>query len=186
MTTTIHIHEDDWGLRTLHPRGAWSELAADLAAAEAAGEANRAPGGGWSEMHLIAPPALAFADVGLTPVRAAAIVAAHLPRASRFVATAGAGFTPGVHDPYGVYDDDPLAFGAREGFIKLDVRDGALAAIWFDLADAAAAAALRRAFEALDAETPCVIADYVAGACGSVRDGAFLDAYFTAVIGGPD
>ena len=60
---TIHIHEDDWGLRTLHPLGAHTEVTDDLSAARAAGEANRAPDGlGWTDLYLIKTPSLGFAQ----------------------------------------------------------------------------------------------------------------------------
>lgn len=52
-----HIHEDEWGMRCLHPLAASTEVAGDLRASEVARGANRAPDGiGWTDVHEIAAP----------------------------------------------------------------------------------------------------------------------------------
>jgi hypothetical protein len=88
-------------------------------------------------------------------------------------------------DPLGVYEDEALCFGAQEAFVKLDVDAGMLDAVWFDLhtGDAAKVSGLRDALLALDAETPCVIADYLLAVTGPVSDAPFLDAHFAALTG---
>jgi hypothetical protein len=128
---------------------------------------------------------LTFADVGLTATRAGEILVEHLPRVGRFVATATRGFMADApRDPLGVYDDEPLCFGhGEEAFVKLDLDVGVLAGIWFDprTSDAAKVGNLRGALLALDAETPCVIADYSLEVTGATSDAAVLDAYFAAL-----
>ena len=60
--TNIHIHEDEWGMRCLHPLAAATEVAADLREAEAASGANRAPDSvGSSDVHVIAAPVVDLA-----------------------------------------------------------------------------------------------------------------------------
>jgi hypothetical protein len=88
---TIHIHEDFWGMRSLHPLAARYEVETKVDEASRAGEASRDPSGfGWNDMHVCTRPELTFPDVGLTAARAAEILGEHLPRVRRFVATATA------------------------------------------------------------------------------------------------
>ena len=185
----IHIHEDDWGMRELHPVAASAEAVALMEDERRASAANRSPDGlGWTELHVIESPEVGFADAGLTVERAVEILGAHLPKVQRFVATATAGLEEGVHDPLGVYDDDPICFGFdADAFVKVDVRDGGIAAIWFDLTHdgVAHASAMRQAFVDLDAEAPSVIADHHVDVIGAVRDASFLDGYFAALTSEP-
>ena len=68
---TIHIHEDNWGMRNLYPLAAQSEALADLQEATAAGEKNRDPSGfGWTDVHVIKPPSTTYVDAvsAVTPL----------------------------------------------------------------------------------------------------------------------
>jgi hypothetical protein len=167
VTAAIHIHEDDWGMRSLHPAAAWDEVAADIAESAAASERNRAPSGvGWTDIHLIEAPSVGFADVGLELDDAAAALLPILPRLEVFDAATEA-----------------WCFGrGQHCFIKLEPRGALVRSIWFELrgADRDAAAALRKAIEAVDALAPSIIADYWLKAAGPVGEPAFLDAYFAA------
>lgn len=181
-TGLIHIHEDDWGMRSLHPAAAWQEVAADLEKAVESGERHRAPDGvGWTALHVIADPAIDFAGIGLQVEVLARDLAAIMPRVPRFVATASAGFDPATHDAYGTYEKDAWCFGhGADCFIKLEPRDGLVRSIWFEARtnDPQRLADLRRAIEAVDRAAPAMIADYWADAAGLVRDTAFFDRYF--------
>ncbi|MET7771370.1 hypothetical protein [Nocardia sp. NPDC005366] len=179
--TEIHIHEDEWGMRCLHPLEAAAEVAADLLAAEAASRANRAPDGvGWTDVHVIAAPADDYAAAGLTFAQADAALTPIMPRIRRFVATASAGFTEGVEDPMGSYEDDAYCYGVDAScFVKLDGEEPLVEQIWYqaDTEDPARLDRLRRAIIAVDRLVPSVIADYRLDCTGSVGDGEFLDRY---------
>ena len=59
-----------------------------------------------------------------------------------------------------------------------------MVSVWFELAtsEVERARELRRALTAIDADTPCLIADYWLDVTGAVSDDAFLDTYFAALI----
>jgi hypothetical protein len=178
----IHIHEDDWGLRNLYPVAAFAEVAADMRAAADAAEQNRAPdGSGWTDLHLIRPPSAETASFDIRLERLVPKLSALMPRVRRFKATAMAGFEPGVDDPYGHADDDPVCYGFDAGcFVKVEVKGGRAGAIWYDCttADADRLRRLRAAFLAIDRLAPCVVGDYVLDIAGPVGDTAFLERYF--------
>jgi hypothetical protein len=183
VIAAIHIHEDDWGMRSLHPAAAGDEVAADLAESAAASERNRAPSGvGWTDIHLIGAPSVSYADVGLELAAAAAALASVLPRIKIFKATTGGAIGSG-RDPYGSHETEAWCFGhGSHCFVKLEPAGALVRSIWFELrgADRDDAAALRKAIEAVDALAPSIIADYRLKAAGPVGEPAFLDAYFAA------
>lgn len=184
---TIHIHEDDWGLRCLHPMRAWSEARADLAKARAEEIARRAPeGAGWTDVHEIAAPAASFDAAGVTLDVLRAALAAHLPRVAQFNATASCGFGEGGHDAMGVYQTDPDCYGLSNScFVKIDSEDGVVTSVWFERPDdEASLARLRAAFAAIEQAAPTFLIDYVRDAQGELADVAFLDAYFAPDAGG--
>jgi hypothetical protein len=178
----IHIHEDDWGMRSMHPAAASKEVSAELARAIAAGEANRAPDGlGWTAMHVIQEPTFNYESAGLAVATAEHMLAVIMPRVRKFTATATAGFDPGVRDPLGSYEEDALCFGFDANcFIKLEASDDLVREIWFEAraGDQNHLLALRRAIEAIDTIIASVIVDYWLDLTGSVRDNVFLDRYF--------
>ena len=181
----IHIHEDDYGLRALHPLAARAEVRTDLAAAVKSGIEHEAPGGGWTQMHVITPPRATFAGTGLALEALKAALAAHLPRVSRFVMTAGGGFTPGSHDSYGVYDDAPVCYGFdEEAYVIVETGGagghGAVQAIHFERSteNPASLTALAAALRAVDALTPCLLADYAWDVEGAVADAAWFEGYW--------
>jgi hypothetical protein len=180
----IHIHEDDWGMRSLAPMEAWGEAADDLAKAEAARVANRAPdGAGFVDLHVIEAPSLTYAHVGVTRDAICAALAAHLPRVAQFNATASCGFGAGAHDAMGHYEADPDCYGlCADCFVKIDIKDGGVREVWFQKPwDAPERrddiARLRAALLAIDALHPSFVSDYEEEAQGALGDAAFLDAY---------
>ena len=187
MSVLIHIHEDDWGMRSLHPIAAWPEAAADIDEAAAAGNRNRAPDGvGWTSVHVIAEPQIDFTSNGLSLEEAARLLAPLMPRVKRFVATSMAGFRTATRDPYGSYEENAWAFGFDAGcFIKLEPEGDLVRRIWFEAStgNTAHLAALRLAILAIDAIAECILIDYWSDSSGRVRDGGFLDRYFAALAG---
>jgi hypothetical protein len=105
----------------------------------------------------------------------------------RFYATATAGLGRETRDgPYGSYQEGTWCFGrGTHCYIKLDVRDGLVERIWFDLSssDPADATALRLSIEAIDQLAPSLVADYVLDAEGLVADPDFLRDYFQLLTG---
>lgn len=178
----IHIHEDDWGLRVLYPAAAWDQARVDVSRAAQAGIENRAADGvGWTDVYTIGTPEIDFTHVALPLWRAADALEALFPRVYAFTATAGAGFS--AHDPLGSYEQDAYAFGDAACFVKLEPAGKLVKQIWFDAhgADQSQLAALKRAFIALNAFAPALIADYRLDAAGLIGDAEFLDAYFAAL-----
>lgn len=180
--TTIHIHEDDWGMRSLHPVAAWVEAVADLGIAIEAGQRNRAPDGiGWTDVHVIQEPQHNFSSTGVSLDELSGKLGPIMPRVSRFVATALAGFDVARPDPYGSYEDDAWCFGFdAHCFIKLEPRNGLVERIWFEArtADIDRLAALRQAIQAIDRVVESLIIDYWVDVAGRVRDDEFMSAYF--------
>lgn len=187
MSDVIHIHEDEWGMRSLHPIAAWGEAARDVEAAIAAGERNRAPDGvGWTGLHVIEEPAVDFTGTGLRLADLAGQLERHMPRVRRFNATATSGFDTSRRDPLGSYEDDAWAFGFDAAcFLKLEPRGDLIARIWFEACtdNADRLAALRSAIETVDASAEAIIVDYWADATGRVRDKEFIRRYFEWIAG---
>lgn len=186
---SIHIHEDAWAMRCLHPAAAWPDVVREMMRAQAASERNADPNGlGWTDIHVIDPPAIGFAAVGLRPQTVGTALAPLLPRVTHFAATATAGFRPGVRDPYGSYDDDAWCYGHDAScFIKLDLAHDVVTGIWFEAStsDASHLRALGDALRAIDCLTPSIIADYWLDAAGAVADEIFMRRYFDA-LANPD
>ncbi|MFT3727433.1 MAG: hypothetical protein QM759_06405 [Terricaulis sp.] len=185
---SIHIHEDDWGMRNVHPIAAFGEVTADIGAAVEASERNRAPDGiGWTDVHIIEPPSLNYGDVGLTFDTADAVLAPIMPRVRNFFATSTAGFDPAVRDPHGSYDDAYCYGFSSHCFIKLDGAGDTVQRIWFQApSDPAQLKPLFAGLIALDALVESVIADYWLDATGRVRDGEFMTTYMRHLIGEDD
>lgn len=188
MTHGIHIHEDDWGMRSLHPIAAWRDAIADLGEAVEAGNRNRSPDGiGWTAMHVIKEPTADFSSLAMSLGAIASRLQTVMPRVRRFTATASAGFDTSRRDPYGSYDDDAWAFGFDAAcFVKLEPAGTLVSRIWFEARtdDRERLAALRRAITMIDDAAEAMIIDYWADAAGRVRDAAFLDRYFTWLASG--
>lgn len=184
---TIHIHEDDWGIRNVYPAMAWADARRDIASATEASVRNRAPDGiGWTEMYIIQPPQADFTKVPLELQRLLAALAPLMPRVSRFYATASAGFGAAVRDPYGSYDEDAVCFGFSAAcFIKVEPQADLVARIWFEActSDEAELQALRSALLAIDRLAPAIIADYGSQIAGRIDDAAFLDRYLAHLRG---
>lgn len=185
MTDLIHIHEDDWGMRSLYPAAAWAEASGDLDAAIAAGQLNRAPDGiGWINVHVIKAPSLDFTSTGLLLDVIASRLAGIMPRVARFYATATAGYDPSTHDSLGSYEVDAWCFGSDATcFVKLEPSGPLVRRIWFEAktTEPEKLGALRAALLAIDGTAEAMIIDYWSDTAGLVRDAAFMDQYFTAL-----
>lgn len=178
----IHIHEDDCGMRSLHPISAWEQVRSDLDKATQASQANRAPDGfGWTGIHIIRKPDSVYENLPLASL--ATGLEQSFPRIRRFAATATAGF--GGHDPLGVYEDDAWCFGLGEGcFIKLEPEDGLVRSIWFEArAGRAQIAKLREAMVIIDHAAPSLVVDYWLDCAGAVSDADFMRRYCDALAG---
>ncbi|MFW2541551.1 hypothetical protein ACN2XU_02835 [Primorskyibacter sp. 2E107] len=171
--THIQIHEDDVGMRVLYPAAAAPAVLNDLAQAQAEAEANRLPSGFWSDVHSIKEPEESFRNSGLT-LKDASRALCLLPRIRTFSSGYG-----GDLSLASAPDAQCYGFGAHL-YIKLEVTEGALDAIWFDVTRTTKdeRCALRAGLERLDAATPLVLADYWMNMGGLVRDTAFMDRYF--------
>ncbi|CAB3773974.1 MULTISPECIES: hypothetical protein [Burkholderia] len=181
----IHIHEDDWGLRSLHPVAVLREVSSDIEAARDASQKNQATSGvGWTDLHIIQQPSTNYAQAGLRLADVVTALSSIQPRVKRFYATASAGFDLAQRDPYGSYDEDAWCFGRQHCYLKVEVKDDLVTEIWFDISssDAADADALRRMFEAIDRLVPGMVADYCMDAQGLIADREFLDMYFQRVM----
>lgn len=186
MIDLIHIHEDDWGMRSLYPVAAWAEAARDLDAAIAAGECNRAPDGiGWTNVHVIKAPSIDFTSTGLALDAIAGRLAGTMPRVRLFRATAMSGFDTSRRDPLGSYEEDAWCFGIDATcFVKLEPSGALVARIWFEAntTEPRKLAALRAALQAIDGAAEAMIIDYWLDTAGRVRDEAFMERYF-AMLG---
>ena len=181
----IHIHEDDWGMRSVIPLGALPEASADMTRSIEAAKRNRAPDGvGWTDVHVIAEPATDFAAAGLSLAAASAALAALMPRIRKFTATATAGFDTTRRDPWGSYEEDAHCYGFDDTcYVKLESEGDLVKTIWFECRtdEPEKLAALRRAFVAIDALVPSAITDYWLHGTGAIADATFLDRYFQAL-----
>jgi hypothetical protein len=183
----IHIHEDDWGMRSLHPEAAWGEAAADIRKAAEAAVANRDPSGhGFSDLYIINPPKLTFADMGIRLAVLEVALAGVMPRVTEFNATVGGAIGTSARDPYGSYDASPHCFGyGPECFLKIEAVSDLVSAIWFEARNASSEqlACLRATLHIVNELTPVIIADYWLDVGGRVSDEKFLDAYFKELAG---
>lgn len=180
---TIHIHEDDSGMRNLYPLDALPEASADVEQAREAGERNRAPDGiGWTDVHLIKPPSKDYSAVGLRLETLHSALDGSMPRVSKFVSSASAGFDPRTEDPYGTRETDAHCYGFDgDCFLKIEPAGEYVKGIWFECrtSDDERRNALRRAIEMIDSLAPSAIADYWNDMSGPVGDPRFLDDYFS-------
>lgn len=180
---TIHIHEDDWGLRYLYPEAAFHDAEKDMKAASDFAEAHRARDGiGWTDIYLTEPPKLSYADLGVTANEMIDELAARLPRAREFRATCMAGISnPDKKDPWGSYETDPHAYGfSHDCFIKIELHEGAIHSIWFEAdGEGDQQEALIAAIMAIHARCPSIILDYMRDEAGKLSDAEFVSAYFS-------
>jgi hypothetical protein len=181
----IHIHEDAWGMRSLHPLEAFSELVVDHAEAADASVRNF-DGSGWADAYLIREPSSDFTSTSLTEKMFVTLMAPLMPKVGRFVATATGGFDPKVFDRFGSYDDEPICFGfGANCFIKLEMKDAQPKSVWFNAhgQEKHEFELLRKALLAINEHIPSVVSDYYLDVCGSLSDPVFLERYFQ-LLGG--
>jgi hypothetical protein len=187
MEPVIHIHEDDWGMRNMHPVQAMPEVDADLQEAIAAAERNRVPDGlGWTDIHKIKAPEKDFGQSGLRLSDVSDALQRIMPRVRRFNATASAGFDPNVRDEWGYYGEDAYCYGYDAScFIKLETDGEMIERIWFEGQEPESAQldALRRAIEVIDRIVESIVVDYWQDCAGRVRDPDFFDRYMSLLAG---
>jgi hypothetical protein len=175
----IAIHEDDEGMRNLYPIAGYGDAIADVQEAIDASARNRVSEGiGWTDIHMIKPPKITFADAGLTLAAAASALEPLMPRVRRF----WSGLL-GRNDPLATSQTEAHCFGFDATcFVKLEPKGVFVERIWYEAStdDAPRLAVLRNALVAIDALSPALIADYWLDAAGPVADPVFLDAYFKA------
>jgi hypothetical protein len=186
ISPSIHIHEDDWAMRSLVPLAALAEARSDVAKAKDAGARNADPNGlGWTDMHIAQRPSVDYATIPLRLDDAAALLAQHFPRILNFTATASAGFSSDARDPYGTYETEAQCYGADAScFIKLEHEGGVVHGIWFEAGTGRHEdlSRLRAALVALDTIVPSAIVDYWISASGAIGNRAFMDQYFDALL----
>jgi hypothetical protein len=185
MEISIHIHEDDWGMRNLYPLAAMPEAAADVREASEAGARSLSPNGiGWTDVHQIQEPSVNYTSVGLRLQDAVSSLESLMPHVQKFTATATAGFDPKVQDAWGRYDNDAYCYGFDAScFIKLDNEGDLVKSIWFECRtqDAERVDTLRCALLAINHLIPSGIADYWIDMAGAIEDVVFLDRYFREI-----
>lgn len=168
---TIHIHEDDEGMRNLYPLAAYAEAKREIGNAATVGQRSRAPSGfGYTELYLIEEPTHDYVAEGLRLEQAAAVLAEIFPRVR--IQALGA---------LGSHEEACWAFGlGMHCYVRLEPVDDLVKAIWYDIDtdDVEAQRRLRRAIMALDALAPSVIADFRLNTVGPAGDAEFLDGYF--------
>ncbi|MEJ0022849.1 MAG: hypothetical protein WDN76_04990 [Alphaproteobacteria bacterium] len=177
-------------MRSLVPLAAFAEVQQDVERAQTEGAKNAAPSGlGWSDIYLARPPTIDYSAIPLRLRDAAALLEKWFPRILNFTATASAGFSPGVRDPYGSYETDAQCYGTGAScFIKLEHKESVVHGIWFEgqTDNREDMSRLRHGLMALDAIVPSAIADYWLSTSGAIGDQAFMDRYFDALLSPDD
>ncbi len=176
--TSVHIHEDDEGMRNLYPAAGFADALADINEAAAASQRNRAPDGvGWTDMHLIAEPSVTYGQLGVNVDDIAGAIAPYMPRIRHFSVGFGAG------NPFSSRQTDAQCYGfGNHLYLKLETKGRSLTHIWFDVnTDGDELVALRHALMAIEARVPSGIADYWMHAAGLLADADFVDRYFAAL-----
>lgn len=175
MTYTVHIHEDDEGMRNLYPASAFQGAAADMRQAEASAKNNADRGGGWTAVHMISQPDIDFSSVGLMRADAESLMEQYLPKVTRF------DVGHGDNNPFRYSEKQPMAFGYGNClYVKCECDAERVKHIWFDVVDASTdqVAQLMQAFVALDKVCPAMVADYWGNCVGLLSDQKFASAYF--------
>ncbi|MDT3376632.1 hypothetical protein RNI52_04760 [Labrys neptuniae] len=175
----IHIHEDDWGMRSLHPLMALAHYRTDLDKAAQHAVHHAAPGGtGWTDVHVIANAPEEQAQFATLTPEAFGAALAFLPRVMQFNATASAGFEK--HDEWGYYNSEALCFGHDADFYLICTHDaGVIREIFFELSspDEVRLGFFREALSRLNAIEPLCLVDYWTDTVLDAADEEALDAY---------
>jgi hypothetical protein len=181
----IHIHEDDWAMRSLHPRAAWEAVADDIDEALDFANKNHDPVTGYpNDIRAFEQPETNYLETSLTIDTVKSALSPHMPFVSRFYATIGSVMESAKRDPYGHYDDDAICFGFNEHcFIKIEPKGNRVKRIWFDALNLNEnhSAALKAPLLAIEELTPSVIADYWHYTYGPLCDDDYLSTYLTAL-----
>lgn len=186
---SIHVHEDDYGMRVLVPAAALADVQRDQANAKEHHARHTDQNGLTTKPYAIRRPSLDYSAIPLRVTDAAAALEKHFPRVRKFTATATSGFEPRKIDAYGSYETDAYCFGASaECFIKLEDKDHIVREIWFECltSDREEIARFRAALNALNIIAPSAIADYWFNECGAISDQEFMDRYCRALLQGAD
>lgn len=175
----VHIHEDDEGMRSLHPAQAIDDISTDIAASQVHSERYRAPGGvGWTSVRAIQRPTSSFDALDMPVGSLAASLEEILPRIREFEI----GF--GENNPFHHIQNDAHSYGLGSHlFIKIEEDSGKVESIWFEARPKNKDELLlfRKAIEAVDRVQPLAIADYWLNMGGAVSDQDFLDQYCESI-----
>jgi hypothetical protein len=171
----IQIHEDDEGMRRLHPKQAIDDITVDLTASSEHSEKHRAPGGvGWTKVYSIRSPELTFNSLGVPVSIMAETLERHLTRIRQFEL----GF--GENNPFHYLETDAHCYGlGAHLYIKIDVDGDMIESVWYEALpkDREELLKFRHAIEAVNAVLPLSCADYWLHMGGSVEDQDFMDQY---------
>lgn len=183
----IHIHEDDWGMRSLHPVEVLRQVQRDLGHSIETEPVRRAQdAAGWTEVHVIEEPDITYADKQITIASIQKVLDGLMPKVTRFYATASCGFDPNNRDSMGSYDEDAICYGFSEKcYLKIDKSREFVSAIWYEACteDREQLQALRQCMCVINKLVPSLFVDYWEGCCGDISDSSFLDAYFQELFG---
>lgn len=175
----VHIHEDDEGMRSLHPAHAIDDIHRDISASQEHAEKHRAPGGvGWTKVRAIQRPAVSFDVLDVEVGSLARSLEDILPRIREFEI----GF--GENNPFHYIQNDAYCYGLGPHlFIKVEEEAGKIESIWFEARpnNQDELVLFRKAIEAADRVQPLSIADYWLDMGGAVADQDFLDRYCDAI-----
>lgn len=170
----MQIELDDIGMRQLFPLAALDEMRADMAKVVQHAEDALAPDGiGWMDLHEIPVPTASYRQLGLAADEFLAALAPVLPR------------IPWVQlgrpsdGQFYTLETDVHCYGlGRELFVKVDVKDGQVDGVWYDVwGRRTDPSPLRPALAAIDAIVPSMLADYRLERAGALSDTVFLDSY---------
>lgn len=183
----IHIHEDFWMMRNLHPVAAWDHVADDIDEANDHAAQNTDPDTGLSKsIRMIEAPKVDYRSTGLKVADLAEALKEHMPFVPRFYATVGVMIGAKKRDPFGAYEEDAICFGFdAHCYIKVEADGDQVTHIWFeaDTTDKEHLAALRTCFRAIDKLAPSVVADYWMYSYGPLADEGFVEDYFKELTG---
>lgn len=172
----IQIHEDDEGMRSLHPMQAIDEITAELLASSKHSEENRSPVGvGWTEVHAIRSPEAGFDSLHIPVLAVAEALEKHLPRIREFE------LGWGQNNPFHYLEADAYCFGLGTNlYVKIDVNNGLIESIWYEARpkDHEELTRLRQAIESINDVIELSCADYWLHMGGAIDDREFMDRYF--------
>jgi len=157
----FHIHEDDWGMRSLHPHSYLQEARQEIAHSKANAE-NNCDEFGCAEIYGFSFPETDFSQLGYSQKTVTEVFGSDFPRVRNFYATATSGFSSNQRDKWSEYLHDAFAFGKNSGcFIKFDIEDKKVRGMWFEheKCEESSLLSLKNALNELNKISPLIIVD---------------------------